>query len=929
MEEMMELCDLIAQNPGEFSEKLAWICGRCPQAEMLLSGSPKVSRSQLNAVLAVARFLSKSQGNVGDDHDHRRARSLVLSFYRSIRSSFNHSFWPQSFSQDSIASFYNNYMTYISKAATSSADFATDIAGFTGEVVSSAVNNNVSGDENRAFLQALAHNFPPIIPSDANKLVSTLIDHLGIPASTTDTGPWKSNMDFISGNAAALTDAGALAYLRAFDEESVESLEKKVVVIKLIGCILDKVSIDTKILEQVRVIAMEHFQSMIVFLKTRKRDWSQQGQLLKAKINAKLSVYQTTAILQMKILASFDLDGKSTKRLLHGSLALLVESAEACLVSVWRKLRACEELFSSLLSGISQAAVARNGQLLRILLIRFKPLVLATCAQADGSGSRHGTLFESLLKTCCGIIEFGWSKDRSPVDTFIMGLASSIREHDDYGEESQDGRVKQAAPPMQLNIIRLLAYLTVSLNKSEMVDMILPLFIESLEEGDASNPCLLRLQLLDAVSRMGALGFEKSYREAVVLMTRSYLSKLCSAGSDETTPIPEATTERIETLPAGFLLIASGLTGSTVRSDYRHRLLSLCSDVGLAAESKSGRSGAEVLGPLLPGVAEMCSDFDPSVEVDPSLLKLFRNLWFYIALFGLAPPVQRAQCTTKTDSVGSMGTNGLQAVNGPYMFSAQWSSAVQGISHGTPPLVVSSIKWLEDELELNALQNPGSQRGTDNKKVAVSQRTALSAALGGRVEVSAMSTISGVKATYLLAVAFLEIIRFSSNGGVLNGGSGSTASRSAFSCVFEYLKSPNLMPAVSQCLTAIVHQAFETSMAWLEDRLSETGFEADRREFALSVHACFLIRNLSQRDEHVRNTSVNLLTQLRDRFPQVLWNSDSLDFLLFSAHNDPPSAIVSDPAWVATVRALYQKIVREWIIISLSYAPCTTQGLLQ
>lgn len=74
---------------------------------------------------------------------------------------------------------------------------------------------------------------------------------------------------------------------------------------------------------------------------------------------------------------------------------------------------------------------------------------------------------------------------------------------------------------------------------------------------------------------------------------------------------------------------------------------------------------------------------------------------------------------------------------------------------------------------------------------------------------------AGVKATYLLAVAFLEIIRFSSNGGILNGGSTMTAARSAFTCVFEYLKTPNLMPAVFQCLTAIVHRAFETAVSWL------------------------------------------------------------------------------------------------------------------
>lgn len=48
---------------------------------------------------------------------------------------------------------------------------------------------------------------------------------------------------------------------------------------------------------------------------------------------------------------------------------------------------------------------------------------------------------------------------------------------------------------MQLNIIQLLAHLNVYVNKPEVVEMILPLFIESLEEGDASTPGLLRLRV--------------------------------------------------------------------------------------------------------------------------------------------------------------------------------------------------------------------------------------------------------------------------------------------------------------------------------------------------------------------------------------------------------------------------------------------------
>ncbi|CAK9173248.1 unnamed protein product [Ilex paraguariensis] len=59
MESLIELCDLIAQDPSQFADKLAWICGQCPPIDSVRAGSLRVSRSQLNAVLATARFLSK------------------------------------------------------------------------------------------------------------------------------------------------------------------------------------------------------------------------------------------------------------------------------------------------------------------------------------------------------------------------------------------------------------------------------------------------------------------------------------------------------------------------------------------------------------------------------------------------------------------------------------------------------------------------------------------------------------------------------------------------------------------------------------------------------------------------------------------------------------------------------------------------------
>ena len=77
-------------------------------------------------------------------------------------------------------------------------------------------------------------------------------------------------------------------------------------------------------------------------------------------------------------------------------------------------------------------------------------------------------------------------------------------------------------------------------------------------------------------------------------------------------------------------------------------------------------------------------------------------------------------------------------------------SAAQGLRAYvvTRPRIVSSVKWLEDELELNALHNPGSRRGSGNEKAAVAQRTALSAALGGRIDVGSMTTISGLLNPY-------------------------------------------------------------------------------------------------------------------------------------------------------------------------------------
>lgn len=55
-----------------------------------------------------------------------------------------------------------------------------------------------------------------------------------------------------------------------------------------------------------------------------------------------------------------------------------------------------------------------------------------------------------------------------------------------------------------------------------------------------------------------------------------------------------------------------------------------------------------------------------------------------------------------------------------------------------------------------------------------------------------------------------------------------------------------------------------------EDRISNTGDEAEARDSTLFAHTCFLIKSMSRREEHIRDIAVNLLIQFRDRFPQVM-----------------------------------------------------------
>ena len=329
MESLIELCDLISQNPAQFADKLTWLCNRCPPPEALLAGSPRVSHSQLNAILAISRFLSKTV-----DHTDNRPKSLILTFFRSIPTSFHPSFWPQSFPNDSIASFFTDFLAYVSKSAELDPDFAVDVAGLVGEVVVAAIGNNAgenweSSAISRVFLIALTKNFVPILPEDGEKLITCLLDQFNLPVqvpsspserigmnsgtSSSQSSPLSNNVNShnssysahneissmvndlsqmsVSSSSASTTvvvngsgvtwksgletmgvglDGGGVLsrqQVASFEEESVEGLEKQEIAYKLIGLVLDCARIDNKLLDQVRLIAKKQLQSLSAFLK--------------------------------------------------------------------------------------------------------------------------------------------------------------------------------------------------------------------------------------------------------------------------------------------------------------------------------------------------------------------------------------------------------------------------------------------------------------------------------------------------------------------------------------------------------------------------------------------------------------------------------------------------------------------------------------
>jgi len=110
---------------------------------------------------------------------------------------------------------------------------------------------------------------------------------------------------------------------------------------------------------------------------------------LLAKMNVKLQTAQTACAVQQRFLKpdsngklsrSYS-NGKLPKTRIRDTLSLLMDVADASIISPWRRLKTSEALSGFLVSVVAEVGALHGTAMFRILLLRFKALLLAACAQ--------------------------------------------------------------------------------------------------------------------------------------------------------------------------------------------------------------------------------------------------------------------------------------------------------------------------------------------------------------------------------------------------------------------------------------------------------------------------------------------------------------------------------------------------------------------
>ncbi|KAL6637045.1 hypothetical protein ACP70R_024617 [Stipagrostis hirtigluma subsp. patula] len=359
MEALNELCDLVAAHPDLLlADKLAWLSSRCGGGAAPGAAAPpqRASRAHLHSLLALARLLPARGAGAGAEAG---PPPPLLAFLKS-HAFLSPAFWPQSFAP---APFLSRLLPLIAGAPTSPALSSALSAAL---LAALDVADPASAPLARAFLAAASAAAPlPLLPADSAPVAARLL--LEFPGSEEAPARAKGKVEDV---AAEENGGGVKEAVRKFEEEEVEALERKEVAFRLIVHLVGgEGGLESEQVGKVRNAAAKQVRSLSDFLKIRKRDWREQGAQLKARINTKLLCCQAAVVVLVKSVSAMDLDSKASKDMLQQTLAWFIEATKSCILSSWRKLKICEELFCTLLNGISQITVSRGGQLLPVLLI--------------------------------------------------------------------------------------------------------------------------------------------------------------------------------------------------------------------------------------------------------------------------------------------------------------------------------------------------------------------------------------------------------------------------------------------------------------------------------------------------------------------------------------------------------------------------------
>lgn len=120
-------------------------------------------------------------------------------------------------------------------------------------------------------------------------------------------------------------------------------------------------------------------------LQIRKRDWNVASVQLLAKMNVKLQTAQTACAVQQRFLRPDSKDklpnGNLQKTRTRDTLLVLMDVADAFIISPLRKLKTSEALVGYLVSVVAEFGGLHGTTIFRTLLQRFKALLLAACGQ--------------------------------------------------------------------------------------------------------------------------------------------------------------------------------------------------------------------------------------------------------------------------------------------------------------------------------------------------------------------------------------------------------------------------------------------------------------------------------------------------------------------------------------------------------------------